>query len=226
MGRKALYLTIAERQSAERAWKARYAASTRCIAKRHCQNSRVYRKRYGRHASKSSLSDHTKALSVPDLPSSLISLASTPLPTSTLFHDASRSADALDESDLSIWEQEPPYAYPEPTATVHEVQYTKNLVDVMLGRRWRLSKAVRDGRALQFIDEEFLVGTLKDLTGRISRWSSVASRVAGSESGRNREMAHCWLQWQARDILTDCKEVEMLKNGENPYCTLMQTTPL
>ncbi|KAI6113998.1 hypothetical protein F5141DRAFT_973070, partial [Pisolithus sp. B1] len=81
-----------------------------------------------------------KLSSVPDLPLSLISLAVTPLPTSNLFHEASCSADALDESDLCIWEQEPPYEYPETIMTAHEVQYTKNMADVMLGRRWRLSK--------------------------------------------------------------------------------------
>ncbi|KAI5989175.1 hypothetical protein EDC04DRAFT_2544410, partial [Pisolithus marmoratus] len=76
----------------------------------------------------------------PDLLLSLISLASTPLPMLALFHDALHSADALDESDLFLWEQEPPYAYPEPIMTVHEVQYTKNMVDIMFGQHWRLSK--------------------------------------------------------------------------------------
>ncbi|KAI5999188.1 hypothetical protein EDD15DRAFT_2128141, partial [Pisolithus albus] len=70
-----------------------------------------------------------------------IAFAVTPLPTSSLFHEASRSADALDETDLYIWEQEPPYDYPEPIVMAPEVQYTKKMVDVMFGRRWRLLKA-------------------------------------------------------------------------------------
>ncbi|KAI6000029.1 hypothetical protein EDD15DRAFT_2362610 [Pisolithus albus] len=198
MGRMVIYLSIAERKAAERARKARYATSIRGTAKRHDQNSRVYRKKYGRHASKSSLSYQLNALAIPDLPLSLLSLASTPLPTSTLFRDASHSADALDKSDLIIWEQEPPYAFPEPIMMAHEVQYTKNMVDVMLGQCWRLSQAVRDERAHLFIDrKEILAGILKDLTGRVSRWSVIASRMTGTESGRNAEMAYCWLQWQA-----------------------------
>ncbi|KIK14391.1 hypothetical protein PISMIDRAFT_117105, partial [Pisolithus microcarpus 441] len=163
----------------------------------------------------------------PDLPSSLLSFASMLLPTSTLFCDASHSTDALDESNLIIWEQEPPYAFPEPIMMAHEVQYTKNMVDVMLGQHWRLSQAVRNECVLLFIDgKELLARILKDLTGHISRWSTVASCMTGSESGRNMEMAYCWLRWQARDILTDCKEAKMLKNGENPFCTMMQTTAL
>ena len=71
-----------------------------------------------------------------------------PLPTSNRFYEASHSADALDESDLYLWEQQPPYDYPEPSITANEAHYTKNLVDVLFGRRWRLAKVVRDERAL------------------------------------------------------------------------------
>ncbi|KAI5993046.1 hypothetical protein EDD15DRAFT_2367859 [Pisolithus albus] len=222
MGRRAKYLNPAERQTAERARKARYASSIRGRLKRQNQNSKAYYKKRGRHTSKSSLSDQLKLSSVPNLPLSLISLAAMPLPTSNLFHEASCSADALDESDLWIWEQEPPYKYPETTMTAHEVQYTKNMADVMLGRRWRLSKAVRDERALRFVEgkaQELLAGILRGLAGRIHRWTTAASHVGGMGGGRNREMADCWLCWQARDIVSDSEEANILIGGGNPYCT-------
>ncbi|KIK11371.1 hypothetical protein PISMIDRAFT_122809, partial [Pisolithus microcarpus 441] len=59
--------------------------------------------------------------SIPSLLPSLISLAVTPLPTSNLFHKASCSMDALDESDFCVWEQEPPYDYPEPIMMADKV---------------------------------------------------------------------------------------------------------
>jgi len=191
-------------------------------AHRQSQNSRAYHKKHGRHVSKPLPScDQLKSVSVPQLPSSLISLAATSLPTSNLFYEASRSADALDESDLYIWECDPPYNYPEPDRTADEVRHTKNMVDVMFGRRWRLSKTARDERALRFVDgnaKELLVEMVTDLAGRIHRWIAVASKVAEmEEDGRKRAMADCWLCWQARDILADTGEATVLSSGKNPY---------
>ncbi|KIK25369.1 hypothetical protein PISMIDRAFT_48466, partial [Pisolithus microcarpus 441] len=60
-----------------------------------------------------------------------LSFAVMPLPTLSLFHKASCSTNALDKSDLYIWEQEPPYDYPKPIMMAHEVWYTKKMVDVM-----------------------------------------------------------------------------------------------
>ena len=164
-----------------------------------------------------------ESLSVPPLSSRLIAFATIPLPTSNLFHEASCSADALDESDLYLWERDPPYNYPEPFMTADEVCYTQNMVDVLIGRRWRLAKVARDERALCFANgkvQDLLDDMVKGLVGRIDRWITVASRITMmEESGRNRVMADCWLHWQARDIFTDSEEVKALKNRENPYCT-------
>ena len=152
-----------------------------------------------------------------------MSFARKPLTTSHLFHEASRSADALDESELYLWEQEPPYDYLEPATTPLEERFTRNMVDVLLGRRWRLAKAARDERALCFANgeaQDILHEIANDLVGRIHRWAKVVSHITGMEdSGRNRAMAECWLYWQARDILADTEDVKVLKNGGNPYCT-------
>ena len=146
-----------------------------------------------------------------------------PLPTSDLFHEASCSANALDESDLHLWEQDPPYSYLEPVITSYEERYTKNLVDVLLGRRWRLAKAAKDGRALRFVNgevQDILHEVADDLVGRTHKWTKLASHITGmKDGGRNRVMAECWLYWQARDILADTEEVKALQSGDNPYGT-------
>ena len=119
---------------------------------------------------------------LPPLPPSLLSFARKPLTTSHLFHEASRSADALDESELYIWEQEPPYNHLEPATTPLEERFTGNMVDVLLGRRWRLAKAARDEHALRFANGEapdILHEIANDLVGHIHRWAKVASHITG-----------------------------------------------
>ena len=105
------------------------------------QNRRAYRKRVGRHLRKDTvrqspppawrgLDPHIS--SVPVLPPALITYATMRLPTSPMFLEAAQSADALDESDLPSWEEDPPYNA-EPDSTPEEDRFTHNLVDVMLG---------------------------------------------------------------------------------------------
>ena len=102
-------------------------------------------------------------------------------------------------------------------------RFTKNMVDVLLGRHWRLAKSVRDECALHFVNREaqdILHEIADDLVGHIHKWAKVASHFVGTEdSSRNRVMAECWLCWQARDILADTEEVKAFKSGDNPYCT-------
>ena len=133
---------------------------------------------------------------VPPLSSCLIVFATTPLPTSNLFHEALCSADALDESNLYLWEQDPPYNYPEPFMTADEVHYTQNMVDVLISRCWRLAKVARDERALHFTNgkvQNLLDDMVKRLVGRIDRWITIALHVTVmEETGRNRVMADCW----------------------------------
>lgn len=121
--------------------------------KRQSQNARAYQKKYKRHKSKlSPLSDLPKHL--PPLPLTLLSFTTKPLPTSNLFHEALRSVDALDESDLYVWEQDPPYNCLEPAITPHEEHFTQNMVDVLLSQCWRLAKVARDECVLHFANGE------------------------------------------------------------------------
>jgi len=111
----------------------------------------------------------------------------------------------------------------EPAITPHEECFTKSMVDVLLGWRWRLAKAVRDECVLRFANGEvqsILHEIAADVVGCIHRWAKVASHTMGMEdSGRNRAMAECWLHWQAQEILTDTEEVKALRSGDNAYCT-------
>ncbi|KAF9222814.1 hypothetical protein BS17DRAFT_707221, partial [Gyrodon lividus] len=62
-----------------------------------------------------------------------VRLATMPLPNSYLFCKALQGGDELDESQLSQWDSDPPYQEPEPADTIEEVQFTKNLLDIMFG---------------------------------------------------------------------------------------------
>ncbi|KAG2088053.1 uncharacterized protein F5147DRAFT_542146, partial [Suillus discolor] len=77
---------------------------------------------------------------LPPLPSNLINLATTDLPDTYLFQQASQSADNLDESDLAQWDVNPPYHAPRPLDTPAEVCWTQNLVQVIHGRRCRMER--------------------------------------------------------------------------------------
>ncbi|KIN93739.1 hypothetical protein M404DRAFT_170382 [Pisolithus tinctorius Marx 270] len=107
------------------------------------QNHHAYRKWAGRHLSKEATHTiqppashiiHPNVISsIPALLPLLIAHATKFLPTSSLFLEAARSADALDESDLPRWEEDPPYMDSEPDSTLQEERFTQNLIDVMLG---------------------------------------------------------------------------------------------
>ncbi|KIO04382.1 hypothetical protein M404DRAFT_130349 [Pisolithus tinctorius Marx 270] len=159
--------------------------------------------------------------SVPALSPLLIAHATKSLPTSSLFLEAARSSDALDESDLPRWEEDPPYMDSEPDSTLQEERFTQNLIDVMLGRRMRLSNESKVQRERRFAegDHKLIFAELvDDLKEQIARWSAaidiVGSRVSG---GRNNRMAACWLQWRAREIYDFAREALVLENGGNPY---------
>jgi len=195
---------------------------------RPAQNRRAYRKRTGRHSSKDGVHTpapkviHPSTLSlVPALSPVLIAHATVPLPTSPLFSEAAHSADGLDESELPRWEEEPPYMGAESDSTPQEEQFTRNLFDVMLGRRARLAKEARAQRrrCLESGDRvTFIMELVSTITKRSVRWSDVYEKVGDCLSGgRKDRMAMCWLQWQARDIYDITHEAAKLEQGGNPY---------
>ncbi|KAG2124875.1 hypothetical protein DEU56DRAFT_701763, partial [Suillus clintonianus] len=66
--------------------------------------------------------------------------ATLPLPDSYLFHQSCAGSDLIDESDLSQWDQPPPYDHPVPPDSPEEARFTENLVDVMHGRYLRIQR--------------------------------------------------------------------------------------
>ncbi|OAX32296.1 hypothetical protein K503DRAFT_670867, partial [Rhizopogon vinicolor AM-OR11-026] len=66
--------------------------------------------------------------------------ATQPLPNSYLFHQSLTDSDLVDESDLSQWDNPPPYHSPPLKDTPDEVRFTQNLLDVVHGRRLRLER--------------------------------------------------------------------------------------
>ncbi|KIJ20749.1 hypothetical protein PAXINDRAFT_66540, partial [Paxillus involutus ATCC 200175] len=72
-----------------------------------------------------------------------VKLATTPFPDTFLFHEVLCSADALDETDLPLWDTDPPYLQPQPVDSEEEARFTRNLIDIMSGRRMRLEKEVK-----------------------------------------------------------------------------------
>ncbi|KIN98610.1 hypothetical protein M404DRAFT_157473 [Pisolithus tinctorius Marx 270] len=160
--------------------------------------------------------------SVPSLPPALIAYATIPLPMSPLFLEAAESADALDESDLLKWEREPPYTYAKPDPTPEEQRFTRNLVDVMLGRHARLlgeadthrAKHLENGDHQQVFTE--LMGNIAE---KLVRWSAIYDTIGGPgmSDNRNIRMAACWLQWQAQDIYHITQEALELENGRDRH---------
>ncbi|RDX43385.1 hypothetical protein OH76DRAFT_1323626, partial [Lentinus brumalis] len=66
-----------------------------------------------------------------------VALAQLPLSSSRLFVEALESADALDESDLGVWNSRPPYhTLPTHQENDTERRFTERLVEVMHGKRF------------------------------------------------------------------------------------------
>ncbi|KIO00405.1 hypothetical protein M404DRAFT_69124, partial [Pisolithus tinctorius Marx 270] len=110
----------------------------------------------------------------------LIAHATRSLPSSSLFLEAAQSTDALDESDLPRWEEDPPYMDSELDSTLQEERFTQNLIDVMLRRRMQLSNKSKVQRERRFAegDHKLIFAELvDDLKEQIVRWSAVIDIV-------------------------------------------------
>ncbi|KAN0087821.1 hypothetical protein V8E55_006442 [Tylopilus felleus] len=87
-----------------------------------------------------------------------------------------QSADALDESELSLWNGDPPYDQPGAADTFEEACFTRNLVDVMFGHRMRLEQQCREARMRMYEakEEGAVVDTLEhNITGVLTSWASL-----------------------------------------------------
>ncbi|KAF9231590.1 hypothetical protein BU15DRAFT_68209 [Melanogaster broomeanus] len=215
MGRRAKYWSLAEKQAARRAQQRSYARTSnyRARKQRSSQNHTAYMKRIA-----------DSELIKPSLPSvlplALIALAVAPLPDSPLFRQALYDAEALDESELRHWDNDPPYLQPEPANTVEEGRFTKNLVDVMLGHRLHLENEARQYRACRHAaggGGELATELHTIATKTFREWVHLHSILPNCKARRHRELAESLLQWRARIVYSYGNEVKQLERGGNPY---------
>lgn len=187
---------------------------------RRAQNARAYAKTHCRRTRTNTLHVFTP------LPAGLVVLAATPLPeTSSLFHQALEDPGAIDESDLPQWDAWPPYNYTPPPDTSAESRFTKNLEEVMHGRRLRLEREVHTERARRYNAGKAARAALaneiqEDLRALIGNWITLQEVIVSLPANtceRHRVMAASLLQWQARAAHALHREGELWRVGSNPY---------
>ncbi|GLB38032.1 hypothetical protein LshimejAT787_0410830 [Lyophyllum shimeji] len=132
-------------------------------------------------------------------PAELVTMALLPMPeASSFFQQASRSADLLDETGLDIWDAGPPYLSGPPSDTLHELEFTRRLEEVMHGWRTRLLRECEVTRAS--LPPSVVQEALVQAVGEWKIGSAFMDYYAGFEEGhREREMARVWVQWLARE---------------------------
>jgi len=129
----------------------------------------------------------------------------------------------VDESDLSQWDNPPPYHSPPLKDTPDEVRFMQNLLDVVHGRRLHLERESYARRAAickaegiaqaQKAVQEAWKGVIQ-----VCHWDKLHMYVSNLQAcTRHKVMAECYLQWQARAFLNYLCEEDMLTAGKNPY---------
>lgn len=134
----------------------------------------------------------THSVKVQNLPARLMTMAMFDLPVeSTLFQDAAKSADLLDETGLEIWDTGPPYPLAAASDSIREIHHTQRLVEVMHGRYTRMEREIFKGnrialhKAYDHLLEDWEVGDM-------------FTEIRLEEGHREQVMAKLWLQWRAR----------------------------
>ncbi|KIM53549.1 hypothetical protein SCLCIDRAFT_138886 [Scleroderma citrinum Foug A] len=153
-------------------------------------------------------------------PPQLITLATIPLPTSHLFHEASQSADALDELDLHHWDAGPPFLQPEPADTMQEAQFTKNLTHIFLSQKVHLENQAKACRACKYrsgAGSEIVTELHAIITQVFSKWDQLKDSMARCTTRSHKEMTETLLQWHARIIYLYYHEAGILEQGGDPY---------
>lgn len=193
---------------------------TRGKATRNQSHRLAYQKRTSRKGP-------SKRKTVPLLSESLIQLAIKPLPTSDLFLSTLHDSDLVDESDLDHWDLPPPY----PTSTSHNSElYTKNLMDVMHGRRLRIH-CKEERRRMQESRSKPVHALRSSLSAlfkaQMMLWEQVLEQVEGDvcpgERGESGAMAYHHLQWSARRAMALHEELEAVAVGMDAYIKLFNS---
>ncbi|GLB44087.1 hypothetical protein LshimejAT787_1600170 [Lyophyllum shimeji] len=171
MGRRAIHLSLADRQAAAKEKQHERRDSTHSKDLIQVQRYTAYWKKNGRQGSSKPSqpvvidSSPPKLATIPHLqtpgtslrsrgsatqppPAELVTMALLPMPeASSFFQQASRSADLLDETGLKIWDAGPPYLSGPSSDTLRELEFIRRLEEVMHGRRTRLLRECEVTRA-------------------------------------------------------------------------------
>lgn len=141
------------------------------------------------------------------LPIRLTELAAHLLPTSELYEQALRSSDALDESEVALFDGDPPYvlAPHDEADSEAEASYTLKMVDVASGRRARLEMAYQEevGTRADTFDSPSGFGQFieQELMKELNDWKGLAEALGTyTASRRHVAMAHVQLEWRARRV--------------------------
>ncbi|KAI0694293.1 hypothetical protein C8T65DRAFT_744408 [Cerioporus squamosus] len=215
MGRTAKYRTRQERALAKKAAKQRYAATDRGRAAIHHQNLRTYKRRVAAIPEPEPV-DSRDIKSV-DIPEDLISLSRQPIIPTRLFLKALQCADALDESNLGVWDARPPYnTLPTHMEDDEERRFTNRIVEVMHGRRMRETRAEDEERVARL-----QAGCYEDVVGELQERDAqyTAPELPGSK--RDKRMAQFHLEWAAKRLCLFHAELTSLQsNGLGPFSQL------
>jgi hypothetical protein len=167
---------------------------------------------YRQQNSASSTSDH-----FPILPASVMSLATLPLPASTLFHEALQNE--LDETELSQWDLLQTYL--SPSLSQNSDIYNANLVDVLHGRRLRIQKDEATARFKIFQNhglDTLRASIVEEAQLVLKEWEAFGSALRNLEGGTcHHTMAHHLLQWKSRKLYVLRKDWDTLELGGDAY---------
>ena len=158
------------------------------------------------------------------LPPLLVELAARPQPTSHLFLEALQGTDSLDESELPDWDKDPPYSQPEPSDTPEENRFTKNLMDVMAGRRMKVTNEAKTHHAQHYQvgeREELIVDVHAMAVSTFRQWVQLKDIIESCRLCRHAKMAKSVLQWRAFLVCSYLNKVHWLEMDKNPYDGLL-----
>ncbi|KAG1835703.1 hypothetical protein EV424DRAFT_1531556 [Suillus variegatus] len=159
---------------------------------RQAQNACAYAKRHGRRGPQTTSKDLLSPLA------SISHFTTLPLPDSYLFQQSLSSSNLIDDSDISQWNESPPYDHSPPPDSPEEERFTQNLFDVMHGHLLHLERDSCTHCAARYDAGEIaeVLKELQDMQRRlIGGWDELDSCVTDMQAcARHKLIAQCYCQ--------------------------------
>jgi hypothetical protein len=173
---------------------------------RSLQNRAAYKHRHGRQGTDTTKILLTRPSAQEVLDPALVTLALMPLPDTYLFHEALCGEDALDESELGVWDAKPPYPLSStPEDSTAEREFTRRLVEVMHGRRLRMQEENEKKRDKLYghVPSELKMGIYEDFVAGLrgcERTELFIKCFSSARASQAFQITEHFLQWQARTV--------------------------